>query len=220
VQAVSLCDTDLIKAQIAAIRADIDIHAVKIGMLGDAAIIRTVAKGLEGLDCPVVLDPVMVAKGGDRLLQEPAITALRGILPLASVLTPNLPEAADLLESPEARSRGDMVAQARALLDLGPGAILLKGGHLPGDTSPDLLLTPQTEIWFETPRTVTRNTHGTGCTLSSALATALGAGLPVQDAVAKAKRYISAAIATADWLDVGAGHGPVNHFHAIEQGPE
>ncbi|WP_370313219.1 bifunctional hydroxymethylpyrimidine kinase/phosphomethylpyrimidine kinase [Sagittula sp.] len=216
VTGVSLCDTGLIADQIAAIRADIHIHAVKIGMLGDAAIIETVTRGIDGLDCPVVLDPVMVAKGGDRLLQEPAVKALCAMLPCATVITPNLPEAADLLDWPEATTRAEMVAHARALLDLGPRAVLLKGGHLPGDTSPDLLATREGETWFDAPRSPTRNTHGTGCTYASALATALGAGLPLDRAVDRAKRYIGVAIAAADRLRVGSGHGPVNHFYQMD----
>jgi hydroxymethylpyrimidine/phosphomethylpyrimidine kinase len=216
VTGVSLCDTGLIADQIAAIRADIHIHAVKIGMLGDAAIIETVTRGIDGLDCPVVLDPVMVAKGGDRLLQEPAVKALCAMLPCATVITPNLPEAADLLDWPEATTRAEMVAHARALLDLGPRAVLLKGGHLPGDTSPDLLATREGETWFDAPRSPTSNTHGTGCTYASALATALGAGLPLNRAVDRAKRYIGAAIAAADRLRVGSGHGPVNHFYQMD----
>ncbi|MDD9728763.1 bifunctional hydroxymethylpyrimidine kinase/phosphomethylpyrimidine kinase [Mameliella sp. AT18] len=215
VTAVSLCDTDMIAAQIAAIRDDIAIDAIKIGMLGDAAIIETVTKGIAGLACPVVLDPVMVAKGGDRLLRAPAVAALRDMLPFASVITPNLPEAADLLGCAEAATTEEMIRQARALLALGPSAVLLKGGHLSGDRSPDLLLSPDVEAWFDGPRTATRNTHGTGCTFSSALATALGSGLAITEAADRAKRYISAAIAAADRLSVGTGHGPVHHFHFI-----
>ncbi|WP_300441569.1 bifunctional hydroxymethylpyrimidine kinase/phosphomethylpyrimidine kinase [uncultured Mameliella sp.] len=216
VTAVSLCDKDMVAAQIAAIRDDIRIDAIKIGMLGDAPIIETVAEGISGLACPVVLDPVMVAKGGDRLLQAPAVAALRAMLPLASVITPNLPEAADLLGCAEATTPEEMISQARALLELGPSAVLLKGGHLAGDRSPDLLLTPDAKAWFDGSRTATRNTHGTGCTFSSALATALGSGLGLSDAAGQAKRYISAAIAAADRLTVGSGHGPVHHFHFIK----
>ncbi|MBV6634509.1 MAG: bifunctional hydroxymethylpyrimidine kinase/phosphomethylpyrimidine kinase, partial [Mameliella sp.] len=179
------------------------------------AIIETVTKGIAGLACPVVLDPVMVAKGGDRLLPAPAVAALRDMLPFAGVITPNLPEAADLLGCAEAATTEEMIRQARALLALGPGAVLLKGGHLSGDRSPDLLLSPDVEAWFDGPRTATRNTHGTGCTFSSALATALGSGLAITEAADQAKRYISAAIAAADRLSVGTGHGPVHHFHFI-----
>ncbi|WP_281272461.1 bifunctional hydroxymethylpyrimidine kinase/phosphomethylpyrimidine kinase [Paenirhodobacter hankyongi] len=220
VTAVSLCPPELIAAQIAAIRDDIAIDAVKIGMLGDATVIATVAEGIAGLRCPVVLDPVMVAKSGDRLLQAEAVAALRALIPRVSLITPNLPEAADLLGLPEATSLDEMRAQAQALRALGPAAVLLKGGHLIGATSPDLLLDATGETWVEAPRIATRNTHGTGCTLSSALATRLGAGVPLERAVREAKAYLSAALASADRLSVGAGHGPVNHFYALQESAE
>lgn len=216
VRAVTLTAPDMVEAQIAAIRDDIRIDAVKIGMLGSAAIIEAVAEALAGLTAPVVLDPVMVAKGGDRLLAAEAVAALRDrLLPLASVITPNLPEAADLLGTAMASGRPAMEAQAHALLALGPRSVLLKGGHLAGDDSPDLLLTAKGAHWVEGARHATRNTHGTGCTLSSALATQLGHGLPLTQAVARAKAYITAAIARAGALSVGAGHGPVHHFHVF-----
>ncbi|GGG84840.1 hydroxymethylpyrimidine/phosphomethylpyrimidine kinase [Salipiger pallidus] len=218
VSAVRLVDVDMIAAQAAAIREDIEIHAVKIGMLGDAEVIACVTDALKGLECPVVLDPVMVAKGGDRLLAAAAVAALRDhALPRASIITPNLPEAADLLGQPEATDRETMRAQAQALLALGPGAVLLKGGHLGGETSEDLLVTTEDELWLPGPRHATRNTHGTGCTLSSALATQLGHGLSLPEACTAAKTYIAGAIAAADRLSVGAGHGPVHHFHAFEK---
>ncbi|OWY11237.1 bifunctional hydroxymethylpyrimidine kinase/phosphomethylpyrimidine kinase [Thioclava sp. F42-5] len=217
VQAVSLCDTALIATQLASLREDVRIDAIKIGMLGDAAIIETVAERLTGLDCPVVLDPVMVAKGGDRLLEEAAVTALHSLLPRADLVTPNLPEAADLLGCAEATRFDEMRDQAHALRELGPRAVLLKGGHLQGDQSPDLLVTAQEELWLDAPRIATRNTHGTGCTLSSALATWLGAGVPLAEATQRAKAYLSAAIAAADRLTVGSGHGPVHHFHAFQE---
>jgi hydroxymethylpyrimidine/phosphomethylpyrimidine kinase len=217
VTAVQMIDPDMVTAQIAALRADIAIAAVKIGMLGTAPIIEAVTRALHGLKAPIVLDPVMVAKSGDRLLLADAVAALRTALPLATVLTPNLPEAADLLDAPEARTRADMAAQARALLALGPAAVLLKGGHLPGGDSPDLLATPTDLVWLDGPRHVTRHTHGTGCTLSSALATALGHGLPLEQAARQAKAYVAQAIAQSDALSVGHGHGPTHHFHAFPQ---
>lgn len=218
VQAVQRVDPDLVAAQIASIRADIRIDAVKIGMLGDAAIIRAVITALAGLGAPIVLDPVMVAKGGDRLLVADAVAALRRALPRAQVITPNLPEAADLLDQPEATTRGGMETQARALLALGPGAVLLKGGHLPGGDCPDLLATAGGLTWLDGPRHPTRKTHGTGCTLSSALATGLGHGLPLHQAAARAKAYVARAIARADALSVGRGHGPTHHFHEFFKG--
>jgi hydroxymethylpyrimidine/phosphomethylpyrimidine kinase len=216
VRAVTLTDPVMVASQIAAIRDDIRIDAVKIGMLGSAAIIEAVAEALLGLTAPVVLDPVMVAKGGDRLLAAEAVTALRDrLLPLASVITPNLPEAADLLGTDMATDRPGMEAQAQALLALGPKAVLLKGGHLEGGDSPDLLLIAGGAHWIEGTRHATRNTHGTGCTLSSALATHLGHGLPLPEAMARAKSYIATSIAQSGELSVGSGQGPVHHFHAF-----
>lgn len=218
VSGAQLIDPQMIGAQIAALRADIRIDAIKIGMLGDGAIIACVAEAIAGLGCPIVLDPVMVAKGGDRLLAAEAIGAMRDLLiPRARLITPNLPEAADLLGTAPAETRDAMRDQARALLDLGPGAVLLKGGHLPGADCPDLLLSATAEHWVEAPRIATRNTHGTGCTLSSALATHLGAGRDLAEAVTRAKTYITGAIAAAGRLSVGAGHGPVNHFPMLTE---
>lgn len=218
VQGVDMVAPAMIAQQIASLRADIRIDAVKIGMLGDARTIETVAKALEGLDAPVVLDPVMVAKGGDRLLAAEAVSALRThLLPRATLLTPNLPEAADLLEQPEATTLDQMRAQAEQLLALDCAAVFLKGGHLQDMDAIDLLVTPDGTTELPAPRTATRNTHGTGCTLSSALATQLGHGHALPDAARRAKAYISAAIAAADMLDVGQGHGPVHHFHALKK---
>jgi hydroxymethylpyrimidine/phosphomethylpyrimidine kinase len=213
VRAVQLLEPAFVAAQIAAVFDDIRVDAVKIGMLGTSAIARAVATILAGRDVPVVLDPVMVAKGGDRLLAADAVAALRDhLLSLCHVLTPNLPEAADLLGCDEARDRAEMEAQAQALLALGPQAVLLKGGHLPGDVSPDLFATGDTLRWIEGPRVRTRNTHGTGCTLSSALATQLALTGDTWTAALAAKAYISRAIDAADGLAVGHGHGPTDHF--------
>lgn len=218
VSGVQMIAPDFVAAQIAAIRADIRVDAVKIGMLGTAEVIAAVRAALAGLTAPVVLDPVMVAKGGDRLLRADAVAALRAALPMAQVITPNLPEAADLLEVPEATTQARMEAQARALLALGPQAVLLKGGHLAGSDCPDLLATRDTLTWLPGPRHATRKTHGTGCTLSSALATLLGRGLPVPEAARLAKAYVARAIVQADALDVGHGHGPIHHFHTLPKG--
>lgn len=215
VTAVQMLDPGFVAAQIATLRADIRVDAVKIGMLGTAPIIQALRGALADLCAPIVLDPVMVAKSGDRLLLAEAVAALRGLLPLARVITPNLPEAADLLGLPEAQNRAEMEAQGRALLALGPEAVLLKGGHLPGDDCPDLLIGPDGLTWLHGPRHATRKTHGTGCTLSSALATFLGHGLPLGQAAARAKAYVAQAIAQADALTVGQGQGPTHHFHAL-----
>ena len=218
VRAVQIISSDMVEAQIAALRDDIRIDAIKIGMLGDATTIAAVANSLEGLDAPIVLDPVMVAKGGDRLLAADAVAALRDLLlPRATVLTPNLPEAADLLGVAEARNLDEMRAQGEALLGLGSGTVLMKGGHLAGRTATDLLVSPGGVVELSAPRTPTRNTHGTGCTLSSALAAWMGAGHPASEAARRAKAHVAAAIAAADTLTVGSGHGPVDHFHALRE---
>lgn len=215
VQAVQLIDPAMVAAQIAAIREDIRIDAVKIGMLGSAAIIDAVADALAGLDAPIVLDPVMVAKGGDRLLEAAAVAALRNrLLSRVALITPNLPEVADLLGIPEAETEAEMQDHAAQLLALGAQAALLKGGHLPGADSPDLLITHHSTDWLRAPRIDSANTHGTGCTLSAAIATQLGHGRDMQQAVAAAKTYIIGAISGAERLSVGHGHGPTHHFYA------
>ncbi|WP_138935998.1 bifunctional hydroxymethylpyrimidine kinase/phosphomethylpyrimidine kinase [Roseovarius arcticus] len=214
VQAVRLMDADIITAQIAALREDIRIDAVKIGMLGGAVLINAVVDALAGLDAPIVLDPVMVAKGGDRLLESDAVNALRSLLlPKAALITPNLPEAADLLGCAEALNLDEMTRQADQLLGLGAQAVLLKGGHLDSDASPDLLVWHDGREWLHGARIDTVRTHGTGCTLSSAIAAHLGAGLPLLEAVQRGKKYITEAIAAAHLLDVGHGHGPTHHFY-------
>ncbi|MCE6967391.1 MULTISPECIES: bifunctional hydroxymethylpyrimidine kinase/phosphomethylpyrimidine kinase [Rhodobacterales] len=213
VTGVQLIDPAFVVAQLRAVFDDIRVDAVKIGMLGTAGIAGAVAEELEARGVPVVLDPVMVAKGGDRLLAAEAVAALRArLLPLAAIVTPNLPEAADLLGEAEARDRAGMERQARALLALGPRAVLLKGGHLAGEDCPDLFLDADRAEWLVSPRTDTRNTHGTGCTLSSALATHLALTGDALGAAVAAKAYVSRAIAGADRLGVGHGHGPTDHF--------
>ena len=215
VTAVAGLSPAMVRAQIEAVFDDLAVAAVKVGMLGDPAVIRVVADGLRGRDLPVVLDPVMVAKSGDRLLTAEAIATLKDeLLPLATVLTPNLPEAADLLSLTPAANLAARQAQGAALLALGPEWVLMKGGHDEGATCTDLLMGPQ-ERTLSAPRIDTRNTHGTGCTLSAAIAAGLAQGLAVPEAVARAHAYLHAAIAAADRLAVGAGHGPVHHFHAL-----
>ena len=210
---------DFVRAQIDAIFEDIRVDAVKIGMLGTPEVIDAVAEALERHRPPfVVLDPVMVAKGGDRLLAKEAESALcERLLPLTTVITPNLPEAAVLAGEAEIRERGEMPALARKLLErLAPDAwVYLKGGHLTESESPDLLLSRETSLTFEAPRIATKNTHGTGCTLSAAIAAQLGRGEGVPEAVRKAKAYVYEAIAHADELGVGHGHGPTNHFATL-----
>jgi hydroxymethylpyrimidine/phosphomethylpyrimidine kinase len=206
---------DFVAAGLKALFDDLAIDAVKIGMLPGAEVMEVVRADLaRHPDCPVVLDPVMVATSGDRLLPADAMQALRTLFPLASVITPNLPEAAALLDAPIAASEDEMLDQARRLLALGPRAVLVKGGHRGGAEAVDLLVGAEGTRRFAAPRIDTANTHGTGCTLSSAIAAGLARGLPLVEAVAAAKAYVSAAIAAADSLKVGHGHGPVHHFYA------
>lgn len=206
-----------VRSQIEAIFADIRVDAIKIGMIATAEGAAAIAQSLAGqAGIPVVLDPVMIAKGGATLLQPDAVAALRDrVLPLATVLTPNLPEAAHLLGVEAATTRDDMVKQGVALCALGPQAVLIKGGHLNGATSPDCLVTAQDVVWFDAPRTRTANTHGTGCTLSSALAAQLARGLGRADATLAAKTFVSNAVAHAGDLSVGTGHGPTHHFATL-----
>lgn len=220
VTGIHLVPSAFVAEQIAAIFDDVKVDAIKIGMIANASIAVTIADALRHhVEVPVVLDPVMVAKGGHRLLPEDAVEALKEhLLPLAAVLTPNLPEAAALIDAETAVSRDQMIEQAVALRALGPQAVLLKGGHLDGDDSPDLLVTATGHEWIEGPRIETANTHGTGCTLSSAIAAELGKGASLSAAAATAKRYVAGAIGGADRLTVGSGHGPTHHFHALWDG--
>ena len=178
VSGIHLVPPPFVQEQIAAIFADIRVDAIKIGMIANGDIAAIVAQSLQRhSDVPIVLDPVMIAKGGAPLLEPDAVDTLRGaLLPMASVLTPNLPEAAHLLGTDIASTRQEMAEQGRALCALGPKAVLMKGGHLDGPDSPDCLVRADAVTWFDTQRTDTANTHGTGCTLSSALAAQLGQG--------------------------------------------
>ncbi|MGO7449945.1 bifunctional hydroxymethylpyrimidine kinase/phosphomethylpyrimidine kinase [Rhizobium ruizarguesonis] len=217
VSGVHLVPPQFVADQINAVFADVRVDAVKIGMIANAGIADAVAGALsDHRDIPIVIDPVMIAKGGAALLAPEAVDVLtRRLLPLATLLTPNLPEAAALLQQPVATNRADMAAQAERLRALGPVAVLVKGGHLDSDESPDVLATAAGLHWFEARRVPTKNTHGTGCTLSSALAAELAKGASAQEAVAIAKDYLAGAVAAAGSLTVGSGHGPVQHFHAL-----
>lgn len=217
VSAVQTVSPDFVAEQIRMVFADVRVDAVKIGMIANAGIAEAIADALHPQrGIPLVLDPVMIAKGGAALLDIAAIGALTDrLLPLATMLTPNLPEAAALLGEDHAQDRDAMQQQARKLLDRGPRMVLLKGGHLGGTDSPDVLASADHITWFEAPRVPTKNTHGTGCTLSSALAAELAKGKTPEAAVAIAKRYLADAVAAAETLTVGSGHGPVQHFHAL-----
>ncbi|SFO91766.1 bifunctional hydroxymethylpyrimidine kinase/phosphomethylpyrimidine kinase [Tranquillimonas alkanivorans] len=204
----------MVAAQIRAVLDDIRVDAVKIGMLASPGIIAAVTGALSAYAVPVVLDPVMVAKSGDPLLADEAVAALtEQLLPRADVLTPNLPEAARLLGADPAITAEDAVAQGRALLDLGARAVVMKGGHAEGPVCTDRLVTRQSVVAVEAPRLDTRNTHGTGCSLSSAIAAELAKGAGVEDAVRRAHAWLHRAIGRADELGIGGGHGPVHHFH-------
>lgn len=207
---------EFVRAQMDAVYSDLNVGATKIGMLSQAAVIRAVAAGLDAHETgPVVLDPVMVAASGDPLIADDAIEVLRAeLFPRAALITPNLHEAARLLGGAIAESREAIKEQAAQLLETGAGAVLLKGGHGSGPEAADLLMTPSQAHWFAAPRLATLNTHGTGCTLSSAVAAELAKGAALAAAVDSAKAYLHAAIAAADGLSIGSGHGPVHHFYA------
>lgn len=219
VQAAAPVDTALVAQQIESVLDDLAVTAIKTGMLHNEKIIAVVCKLLAGSKAPLVVDPVMVATSGDRLLSEPAVRILReNLLPLATLVTPNLEEAAVLLGCTPATSLDEMAQQAKQLLSLGCSAVLLKGGHLAARRSADILATQQGIQYFEYDRIDTPNTHGTGCTLSAAITSmlALGAALPL--AVMAAKEYLHEALLQADSLTITHGaaanrHGPVHHFY-------
>jgi hydroxymethylpyrimidine/phosphomethylpyrimidine kinase len=208
---------EFVTAQLDAVFDDIEIGAVKLGMLSRPEVIEAVADGLRRHRARnVVIDPVMVAKSGARLLHEEAVSALKErLLPLATLVTPNLPEASALLDLEPARDEAGMIQMAAALRELGPEAVLVKGGHLEGAQSIDVLDDGGEPQVLIAPRIATSNTHGTGDTLSSAIAALLARGHALPDAVREAKAYLTEALRTSDQLRVGHGHGPVHHFHAL-----
>ena len=201
----------LVRAQIDAVVCDIGADAVKIGMLANAAIVDAVAGAIADLALPnVVLDPVMIAKGGDRLLEASAVDAIRrALLPLAHVVTPNVPEAEVLADMPIG-TLDDVREAGRRILASGPGVVLVKGGHLAGEESIDVAVTADGTFELRGPRIDTTSTHGTGCTLASAIAANLALGLPVREALAAAREYVDGAIRHAP--GIGGGHGPLAHF--------
>lgn len=218
VNAIHQVPADFITAQIDAVFSDLDVRAVKVGMVSQRPAIEAIVAGLDRwAKGNVVVDPVMVATSGDRLLAPDAVDAVRTMLiPRAVLITPNLPEAAALLDAPLATREDDLIEQGKRLLALGCGAVLLKGGHGEGVESKDYLIREEGVVTLAAPRIATRNTHGTGCSLSSAIAAGLAKGETLETAVREAKAYITAAIAAADRLNVGHGHGPVHHFHAFD----
>ncbi|OGN42672.1 MAG: bifunctional hydroxymethylpyrimidine kinase/phosphomethylpyrimidine kinase, partial [Caulobacterales bacterium RIFCSPHIGHO2_01_FULL_70_19] len=209
VQNVHPLPLDLIEAQARAVLDDIGADAIKTGMLGSVEVVERVAAILDSADVPAVVDPVMIAKGGHPLLPDAAVEAVRRLMvPRAALLTPNAPEAEALTGLAVADLDGQRRA-GEALLTMGAKAVLMKGGHVPGETVVDLLLTPSGETVLEGERVETRHTHGTGCTLASACAAGLAKGLPLEVAVAEAWAYVAEAIRRAPGL--GQGHGPLDH---------
>ena len=223
VRAFQALDPEFVFDQAAAVFEDVQVDAVKIGMVANAGIIEAITKALDQYTdkatCPVVLDPVMVAKSGDSLLDADTEGALREqLVPRSTLITPNLPEASVLLDlDAEMNSLDQMQENADKLLALGCDWVLLKGGHLEGHTSElstDILIGPDTRIELTAPRIATTNDHGTGCTLSAAIAARLPR-MDMESAVREAKDYLTAALKHADQLNVGHGHGPVHHFHNL-----
>jgi hydroxymethylpyrimidine/phosphomethylpyrimidine kinase len=214
VSAIHEVPAEFIAAQIDAVFSDLDIGAAKIGMLGTAAAVAAVEAGLRRHHARnVVLDTVMAASSGVKLLPDDAIGGLRALMAQARLVTPNLPEAALLTDGMQARDEEEIYAQARKLQALGASAVLIKGGHGSGSESVDILVEGASRIRFAAPRIATRNTHGTGCTLASAIAAGLAKNLSLVDAVRQAKSFVTAALEAADRLETGSGPGPLHHFH-------
>lgn len=208
---------EFIASQLDAVASDLNIAATKTGMLGEASAVAAVCDGFERYDLgAVVVDPVMVATSGDVLLARDAITLVKSrLIPMATVITPNLGEAATLLGTKAATTMADMERQARDLLALGCGAVLLKGGHMSGKEAVDILVqrvTPNEPVRLSSPRVATNNTHGTGCTLAAAIAANLAMGLGLVEAVRAAKEFLTAALESGWDLKIGAGSGPVDHL--------
>ena len=205
---------EFIKQQISLVLEDIGVDAIKTGMLHSAQVIDAVVESLKSYPTiPLIVDPVMVAKGGAPLLQLDALTRLKQkLIPLATLITPNIPEA-ELLSGMKIDNVSDMETVGKALLGLGCKAVLMKGGHMQGDRLTDLLINKDTVTPFYGERIHTTSTHGTGCTLASAIATGIGKGLSLEEAVRQARNYVTLAIKTA--LNIGSGHGPLNHGHTV-----
>ncbi len=211
VYAIQEIDPQIVRDQIVCLFDDINIHAVKIGMVASVPLIESIAEALGALNRPpVVLDPVMISKSGYALLKQDARQALIDhLFPLAEVVTPNIHEA-ESLTAMTIKSEAEMQKCAKKILDLGAAKVVVKGGHMQGATATDILYDGDRFVSIQAPRIETHNTHGTGCTFSSAIAAHLALGLPFFNAVTRAKDYISGAIAHS--LDIGKGHGPTHHF--------
>lgn len=217
VSGIHAAPPEFVRAQIDAVLSDLDVRAVKIGMLGGEGIIAAVADALRDWQGPpIILDPVMVAGSGDPLLNEGAEFALRShLVPIVDLITPNLSEAARLLGASTAVDEKMMIHQGELLLSLGAKAVLVKGGHSDGPEAVDIFLDGTNILRLAADRVVTHNTHGTGCTLASAVAAYIAQGMTMLDAVREAKNYLTTALIKADELGVGHGQGPVHHFHAL-----
>lgn len=215
VQGVLPIPPAFVQQQIHSVLSDINVGAIKSGMLATADIIAAVADSLRAYPhIPFVLDPVMVATSGDRLLAEDAIqTLVDTLMPLATLITPNLHEAAVLLGTTAASNLEQMQLQGKKILALGARAVLMKGGHTDGEKATDLLITATGVEIFSAPRLQTNNTHGTGCTLASAIAAGLAKKLSLSDSVKQAKEYLHQALAHSEKLTIGQGSGPVHHFY-------
>jgi hydroxymethylpyrimidine/phosphomethylpyrimidine kinase len=221
VQAVEAVPPSFVAAQLDSVLSDLDVGAIKTGMLADAAITETVARTLHAAPPrPLVVDPVMVATSGDVLLQPDAVDAVRKALaPLATLITPNIAEAAVLLDARRAQTEAEMRDQASALLALGCRAVLIKGGHGAGEQAVDVLAGASGVETFASPRVDTSHTHGTGCTLSAAIAALLTRGVTLPDAVRRAKDFVWHGLQAGRTLGVGHGRGPVDHLFAIRRDP-
>jgi len=215
VNAIHPIPDEVVAEQIRTVLSDIKVDAVKIGMLGTPGLISAVADALNEFEGPIVLDPVMIAKSGAVLLEDSAMDALKShLFPRAELITPNLPEAAKLLGRTD-QSENDLINQAEALRKLGAKAVLIKGGHGTSEICTDWLISDGEPQSFASTRINTKNTHGTGCSYSSAIAANLAKGHGVGQAVEAAHQWLHASISRADELNVGQGHGPIHHFHAL-----
>lgn len=220
VAAIEAVAPAFVVAQLEAVLSDLDVVAIKTGMLVSAPIVEAVARALAVVRKPLVVDPVMVATGGDQLLEPDAVEAVRGkLVPLATLITPNLPEAARLLGTAQARGESDLVHQAKALHALGCKAVLIKGGHGTGETAVDVLYDGAKPTFLSRARIDTPHSHGTGCTLSAAIAALLAQGSPLPEAVQRAKEFVWRALQAARSLGVGHGSGPLDHGFAIRRMP-
>lgn len=217
VQGIHNIPANFVSLQMDSVFSDLAVGAVKIGMLSQADIIHAVADGIiKHQQKNIVLDPVMIAASGDSLISSDAVATLKKrLLPLALLITPNLPEAAVLLGEREAESEDQMITQAMRLLTMGPKAILIKGGHGTGLESTDILVDETGVTRLSAQRLNSHNTHGTGCTLSSAITAGVAKGFPIALAVSQAKDYLTAALKAADHLQIGHGTGPVHHFYSV-----